>query len=97
MTREHILQQLRELRPWLTDQGVARIALFGSHGADEARPDSDVDLVVEFQPGRTPDLFAFAGLKLDLEARLGAAVDLFTPNSLHPQLRERIEAVLVDA
>jgi predicted nucleotidyltransferase len=97
MDRSRLLEQLRALRPWLTDQGVARIAVFGSHARDEAGPASDIDLVVEFAPGRTPDLFSFAGLKLELEQRLGASVDLFTPNSLHPGLRGRIEAALVDA
>lgn len=97
MTRARLLEQIGALRPWLTSQGVARIALFGSHARDEARPESDIDLVVEFVTGRTPDLFAFAGLKLELEARLGATVDLFTPDSLHPGLRDRIEASLIDA
>lgn len=97
MDQSVLLERLRSLRPWLTAQGVSRIALFGSHARDAATPQSDIDLVVEFARGRTPDLFAFAGLKLELEQRLGAPVDLFTPDSLHPGLRSRIEAALVDA
>jgi len=97
MTRSRLLEQLSALRPWLKSQGVTRMAVFGSHARDEAGPKSDIDLLVEFAPGRTPDLFAFAGLKLELERRLGAPVDLFTPNSLHPGLRERIEGSLIDA
>jgi uncharacterized protein len=97
MDRTDLLQRLRALRPWLAAQGVDRIALFGSHARGEAHEKSDIDLVVEFAAGRTPDLFAFAGLKLELEERLGASVDLFTPQSLHPGLRERIEADLIDA
>ncbi|MGQ0533713.1 MAG: nucleotidyltransferase family protein [Caulobacteraceae bacterium] len=97
MGRARLLEQLGALRPWLDSQGVTRIALFGSHARDEAGPASDIDLVVEFAPGRTPDLFSFAGLKLELERRLGATVDLFTPNSLHPGLRDRINASLIDA
>ncbi len=97
MQRDRILAQLRDLRPWLTAQGVVSIALFGSHAHGNPRHDSDVDLVVEFAPSRTPDLFAFAGLKLELERRLGAPVDLFTHDSLHPGLRSRIEAGLVHA
>ncbi|MGD9968554.1 MAG: nucleotidyltransferase family protein [Hyphomonadaceae bacterium] len=95
--RADLLQRLNALRPWLNSQGVSRVALFGSHARDQAGPQSDIDLVVEFAPGRTPDLFSFAGLKLDLESRLGATVDLFTPDSLHPGLRDRIEASLIDA
>lgn len=97
MTRAGILEQLKALRPWLNSQGVSRIALFGSYARDEAGPHSDIDLVVEFAPGQTPDLFSFTGLKLELEKRLGATVDLFTPSSLHPGLRDRIEASLIDA
>lgn len=97
MTRSNLLEQISALRPWLVSQGVSRIALFGSHARDEAKAGSDIDLVVEFAPGRTPDLFSFAGLKLELEQRLGASVDLFTPNSLHPGLRDHIEASLIDA
>ncbi|HYD89686.1 MAG TPA: nucleotidyltransferase family protein [Vitreimonas sp.] len=97
MDRERVLDQLNQLRPWLKSQGVARIALFGSHARGEARENSDIDLIVEFAAARTPDLFAFAGLKLELEQRLGAPVDLFTPSSIHPGLRTRIEADLIDA
>ncbi|MBL8547328.1 MAG: nucleotidyltransferase family protein [Hyphomonadaceae bacterium] len=97
MDRADLLQRLSALRPWLTAQGVDRIALFGSYARGEATEKSDIDLVVEFASGRTPDLFAFAGLKLELERHLGARVDLFTPQSLHPGLRERIEADLINA
>ncbi|MBL8537542.1 MAG: nucleotidyltransferase family protein [Hyphomonadaceae bacterium] len=97
MTRARLLEKITALRPWLTSQGVSRIALFGSYARDQATADSDIDIVVEFAPGCAPDLFSFAGLKLELERRLGCAVDLFTPDSLHPKLRDRIQASLVDA
>jgi len=97
MDRASLLQRLSALQPWLAGHGVERIGLFGSHARDDADQRSDIDLIVEFAPGRTPDLFAFAGLKLDLEQRLGAPVDLFTPQSIHPGLRERIEADLIYA
>lgn len=89
--------RLRALKPWLESQGVAGVRVFGSHARDSATADSDIDLIVVFAPGREPDLFGFAGLRLDLESRLGAPVDLFTEGSLHPALRPRIEAMAVDA
>jgi len=97
MNRPQLLERLSALNPWLASQGVQRIGVFGSHARGEARDRSDIDLIVEFAPERTPDLFAFAGLKLELEQRLGAPVDLFTPQSVHPALRERIEADLIYA
>lgn len=48
MERSRLLEQLRALRPWLIAEGVARIAVFGSHAHDNARADSDIDLLVEF-------------------------------------------------
>ena len=97
MDRSLLLARLREMKPWLESKGISRVRIFGSHALDSARADSDVDLVVEFLPGYTPDLFAFSGLKLDLEERLGARVDLLTPSAMHPALKERIEATLIDA
>lgn len=97
MRRAELLLKLRELRPWLESQGVAKVYVFGSYARDEAELDSDVDLLVAFAPGQTPDLFAFAGIKLELEARLGRRVDLLTQGGLHPALRSRIERTLIDA
>ena len=68
--------------------GVKSLALFGSVARDEARPDSDVDLLVEFD--RPVGLFTFVRLKRYLEAILGCSVDLGTPDSLKPYLREPV-------
>ncbi|HEV7229441.1 nucleotidyltransferase family protein [Brevundimonas sp.] len=47
MTRDELLAKLRALKPWLEDQGLSRVRLFGSYARDEAGPASDVDLLVE--------------------------------------------------
>ena len=47
MTRDELLTKLRELKPWLEEQGIVNVRLFGSYARDDARPDSDVDLIVE--------------------------------------------------
>lgn len=47
MTRDELLTKLRELKPWLEEQGIVNVRLFGSYARDEAGPDSDVDLLVE--------------------------------------------------
>ncbi|QLQ14321.1 MAG: nucleotidyltransferase domain-containing protein [Brevundimonas sp.] len=47
MTRAELLAKLRELKPWLAEQGIVNVRLFGSYARDEAGPDSDVDLLVD--------------------------------------------------
>jgi uncharacterized protein len=64
------------------------MALFGSVVRDEARADSDVDILVEF--ARPVGLLAFLRLKRFLEEILGKPVDLVTSKALRPQWRERI-------
>jgi predicted nucleotidyltransferase len=71
---------------------VASLFVFGSMARGEARPDSDVDILVEF--ARPTGLFAFVRLKRDLEAVLGRPVDLVTREALKPQL---LEAVLKES
>lgn len=76
------------LLPVLRAYGVQRAAIFGSFARGEAGPDSDLDLVVEFEDGRS--LFDLAGLQLDLVDLLGRDTDIATYGSLHPRLRERV-------
>ena len=72
----------------LKDFGVKSLILFGSVARNEARPDSDVDLLVEFD--RPVGLFTFVRLKRYLEEILETAVDLGTPDSLKPYLQEPV-------
>jgi predicted nucleotidyltransferase len=69
--------------------GARNIRVFGSVVRDDNRDDSDVDLLVEFEEGKT--LFDLIGLKLDLQNLLGATVDVVTPNSLR-YIRDRVLA-----
>jgi predicted nucleotidyltransferase len=69
-------------------RGVVRAGIFGSVARGNATEASDVDFLVEFEPGRT--LVDLAGLRLDLSEALGRRVDVATPGSLHPKLRDRI-------
>jgi predicted nucleotidyltransferase len=67
---------------------VRRLLAFGSVLRSDFSSDSDVDLLVEFQPGRTPGL-AFFRLEADLSAVFGRRVDLNTRASLSPYFRDR--------
>ena len=72
--------------------GVARLSLFGSILRSDFGPQSDVDVLVEFMPGQTPGLFAFAGMQLELRTLLGGrrAVDLRTPEDLSRHFRDHV-------
>ena len=93
--RDEILRILGENTSNLEQFGVKSLALFGSVARDEADGNSDVDILVEF--ARPVGFFAFFGLQSYLENLLGCKVDLGTPDSLKPRLRERVlsEAVYV--
>lgn len=72
---------------------IRRLALFGSALRDDFRPDSDVDVLVEFEPGHVPGL-AFFTIETELSELLGRRVDLNTPQFLSPYFRD---AVLAEA
>lgn len=95
MRRDEVLARLKALKPWLEAQGITRIRLFGSHARDEARPDSDIDLVADF--ARPLSLVQLVGVEQELAAKLGAQVDLATSAGLKPRVRARIDAEAVDA
>ncbi|MFO0582448.1 MAG: nucleotidyltransferase family protein [Anaeromyxobacter sp.] len=95
MRREAAISTLRGLLPALRLQfGVRAVALFGSTARDEARDDSDLDILVEFEV--VPPLDAFVGLKLFLEDQIGHRVDLVTRDALKPQLRPNVEREAVN-
>lgn len=71
--------------------GVRRLSLFGSQLKGTARPDSDVDLLVEFLPGSRTTLLDMAQIEIELSQVLGGRkVDLRTPNDLSPYFRDEV-------
>jgi uncharacterized protein len=66
---------------------IRKLAIFGSALRDDFGPDSDVDVLVEFEPGQVPGL-AFFGIEQELSAILGRKVDLNTAGFLSPEIRE---------
>jgi predicted nucleotidyltransferase len=84
-TLPEIRQVLRQHLPALRARyGVRALRLFGSRIRGAAHPQSDLDLLVEFE--RPPDLFAFVALRDELADALGVAVDLVTPGGLDPRI-----------
>lgn len=80
------------LRDFATHHGIRRLALFGSVLRGEDTPASDVDLLVEFQEGRTPGLLRMAELELELGAVLGREVELRTYEDLSRHFRDDVRA-----
>lgn len=93
MTREEVIRRLAETRAELAGLGVRSLNLFGSVARGESGPDSDVDLLVDFD--RPIGLFHFARVQRRLEEILGCHVDLVMRDAVKRQLRERIFAEAV--
>ncbi len=72
--------------------GIRRLALYGSALRPDFTAASDIDLLVEFQPGHTPGLLHLAEMELELEAVLGRKVELRTPEDLSPYFRDTVTA-----
>ncbi len=90
MDKEKVIETLRENRPLLARYHVRSLSVFGSVVRGEARPDSDVDILVEFEPDAPVGLFEFASLQRCLQEILGRKVDLATPRALHKALKKDI-------
>ena len=89
MTIERLLAEKRdEILRLAASRGARNVRVFGSVARGEARADSDIDLLVDVESGRS--LLDVVGLWLDLEDLLGRKVDLLTEGGVNPHLRETI-------
>lgn len=74
---------------------IRRLSAFGSVLRPDFNADSDIDFLVEFEPGRTPGLFAIAAMELELTSILGRDVDLRTYGDLSRHFRDRVRDTAV--
>lgn len=88
MNRQAFFARISPHSAELARAGVRRLGVYGSVARDEAGPDSNVDILVEFE--RLPDLYEFAALRNRLAEILGRPVDLATPQGLKARLRARV-------
>ena len=80
-----------ELAEFCRTHGIRRLAIFGSALRDDFGPDSDIDVLVEFAPGRVPGLLGIAGMEIELSPLFGGRkVDLRTPEDLSRYFRQEV-------
>ena len=90
MEMSHIAIDRDRIADFCRRNHIRRMSLFGSVLRDDFGPESDVDVLVEFDPGHTPGLDFFS-MEEELSRIMGRKVDLNTPGFLSPYLRDRIE------
>jgi hypothetical protein len=69
---------------------IRKLSLFGSVLRDDFTPESDIDVLVEFDPAHIPGLIRFAGMEIELSGILGRKVDLNTPNFISRYFRDKV-------
>jgi predicted nucleotidyltransferase len=86
----HIKLDPEFVAAFCTRNRIRKLALFGSVLTDRFRPDSDVDVLVEFEDGARVGYLAMAGIEIELGERLGRKVDLRTPAELSRHFRDQV-------
>jgi uncharacterized protein len=94
MNRREILAKLRENEATLRARGVSHVALFGSRTCGDDRADSDIDIMIEFDPAADVTVFNYAGVKEYIANLFHGPVDVFSREGLKPHIRP---AVTTDA
>jgi hypothetical protein len=87
MTSQDILARLREHQGTLRARGVRHVALFGSRARGNARPDSDIDILIELDPEARVTVFDYVGLKAYVAGLFDGPVDVVSREGLKPHVR----------
>ncbi len=80
----------KKIEDFCRRHGVRKLSLFGSVLRDDFRPDSDVDVLVEFEPGASAGFLRLAAMELELSQMIGRRVDLRTPPELSRYFRDEV-------
>ncbi|MBV8739567.1 MAG: nucleotidyltransferase family protein [Alphaproteobacteria bacterium] len=97
MDRQEILAKLRENETALRARGVSHAAVFGSRARGDNRADSDIDIMVEFDPAAHVTVFNYAGLKDYIASLFDGPVDVVSREGLKPYVRPAAAADAVYA
>ena len=90
-TLSELITRIKEKEATLRERGVCHLAVFGSVARGEDRSDSDVDIAIDIEPGRSFSLIRLEDTRLLLEDALGRSVDLGEAESFRPQVRVSFE------
>jgi len=90
MKREEIFEKIIRM---LKNRGVRKVAIFGSYVRVKEKPESDIDVIVEFSERRS--LLEIVGIEQELSDAMGMKVDLLTEKSISPYLIDRIKKEMV--
>jgi hypothetical protein len=88
----HLAMSREEVAEFCQRNHIRKLSIFGSILTDRFRPESDIDLLVEFEPAAKVSLFDIAGMELELTDRMGRKVDLRTEEELSRYFRRKVVA-----
>jgi len=91
MSRNEVIERLQRNADAIKGMGATSLYLFGSTARDDAQPDSDLDLFIDYDPARRFSLIDLVGIKQFLEEKMSTEIDITTRDSLHPMLKAEIE------
>jgi predicted nucleotidyltransferase len=95
MTRDNIIVKLRESSPALRAEGVTALSIFGSRARGDARPDSDLDVLIEVDPDLRSSLLDLACVHLLIEDHIGISTQVSLRRSLSARVAHRIADDLI--
>jgi hypothetical protein len=90
VSREHVLRILAAHRAEFQEMGVRELSIFGSLVRGDATEASDVDVLVDYEPGTPLSFFRVCELRYKIEDLLGAQVDVVTTGGLRPEIRDEV-------
>src|SRR5438105_15160258 len=92
MNRTDLLNALREYDVALRANGATALHMFGSRARGAERPDSDLDLFIDYDPAaRIPNMFRLMQIEEEISRAVGVPVTITTRNALHPLMKDAIE------